>query len=141
MLPIPPPVIAEKDMHSTGFTVIRFVSSESLPLFCPANRYTRLLLPYSGSLGHRFPTFTVPELRHHRYYDPLRLPKALLRVVRCSLSDHDTLPALLLLCFQTADSFEWRGFQTQAPGVLGKELLTLSEQGDNWISRVPGLPP
>ncbi len=32
-----------------------------------------------------------PMVQSHRYYDSLRLPKALLRMVRCSLSAPDTL--------------------------------------------------
>jgi hypothetical protein len=68
------------------------VSSRSLPSLPSSLRYTLLHLPFSGSLEHHFPTFPISSTSaDHRYYDPLRLPNALLVVVRCSLSFHDTL--------------------------------------------------
>lgn len=49
--------------------------------------------PTVGPSGLRFPTFPTgnANVPSHRYYDPLRLPKAHLGVVRFSLSSPDTL--------------------------------------------------
>ncbi len=57
------------------------------------------------------------QLNSLRYYDPLRLPKALLMVVRFSLSGHNTLIALLLSCFPDRNSLEGLGLPPQVPGV------------------------
>jgi hypothetical protein len=67
--------------------LIWFVTSKCLPYFPPAERYARLHLPFSGSLWPRFPTFPVKALYalDPRYYDPLRLPTALLGLLRSSL--------------------------------------------------------
>ena len=81
--------------------MIRFATSKCLPYFPPAERYARLLLPCSGSLGPRFPTFPVKASHapNHRYYDPLRLPTALLGLLRCPLSSPDTLACTVSFVF------------------------------------------
>lgn len=61
-----------------------------LSSFLPTERYARLRLPFSGSLGSRFPTFSV-NIPDHRYYAPLRLPFARLGSLRFSLSFPNTL--------------------------------------------------
>ena len=78
-----------------------------------SKRYARLRLPYSGSLGPRFPTFPVPK--NLRYYAQLRLPNARLRFVRSSLSSPDTLyrSSLFVIPF----------------GLSGKLELSSSEPG------------
>jgi len=43
--------------------VIGFATSKCLPSFPPTERYARLRLPSSGSLGPRFPTFIGTMLR------------------------------------------------------------------------------
>ena len=49
--------------------------------------------PTVGRLGLTSPPSRSAFLSEHRYYDPLRLPDALLRFVRSLLSSPDTLPA------------------------------------------------
>jgi hypothetical protein len=66
----------------------RLMISKYLPSFPSVKRYTRLPLPYSGSLGLHFPTF--PASRDLRYSCQLRLPIVLLGFVRSSLSSSDT---------------------------------------------------
>lgn len=75
--------------QSVEVSLTRFVISKYLPSFPSIERRTRLHLPYSGSLGPHFPTFPANFI-DHRYYVPLRLPKARLRFVRSSLSSPDT---------------------------------------------------
>ena len=69
------------------------MSPASLPEVLPEQRDARRRLPSSGSLGHRFPTFPTRSVQAPslRYSAPLRLPRAHLGVVRCSLSFPDTL--------------------------------------------------
>ena len=62
--------------------------------------------PTAGPLGFSSPPSQT--LYVHRYYDPLRLPKARLRIVRYSLSAPDTLHTLLLLC-PLSGSYEGQG--------------------------------
>jgi len=50
-----------------------------------------------GRLGITSPPSRF-RLQNHRYYVPLRLPEALLRFVRSSLSSPDTLRASFALC-------------------------------------------
>ena len=57
------------------------------------------------------------EFTDHRYYDPLRLPKAHLRFVRYSLSASDTLHPRLLLC-SISGSHEGRGVLASYAGDL-----------------------
>jgi hypothetical protein len=45
--------------QSAEVSLTRFVISKYLPSFPSIERRTRLHLPYSGSLGHHFPTFPV----------------------------------------------------------------------------------
>jgi len=81
----------------------------------------------------------IDQVTHldHRYYDPLRLPTALLRFLRSSLSSPNTL-LLPFLCV----SHSWGlGRMAEAtflpPGVyplgIGSPTPYLS-QGDNWLS-------
>ena len=84
--------------HSAEVALIRFVVSKYLPYFPPMDRYARLHLPYSGSLGSHFPTLPISVIFNtdRRYYVPLRLPNVRLRFVHSSLSAPDTLFAPLL---------------------------------------------
>jgi len=79
------------------------------------DRYARLHLPYSGSLGSHFPTLPISVIFNtdHRYYVPLRLPNVRLKVVRFSLSFLDTLyrPSLLFV------------FPPKADSLIGRTLL------------------
>ena len=59
MLPPQNTQIQYSVQHSAKLSVTRFVVSVYLPWFHKAKRYARLHLPYSGSLGSRFPTFPV----------------------------------------------------------------------------------
>ena len=54
--------------------------------------------PTVGPLGFGSPPFRPEITPDHRYYVQLRLPKAHLRSVRCSLSAPDTWHPHLLLC-------------------------------------------
>jgi hypothetical protein len=93
--------------------LIWFVISKYLPSFLPTKRYVRLHLPFSGSLGPRFPTF--PVQLNHRYYARLRLPNARLRFVRYSLSSPDTLycPSVFVIPFGLSGK---RGLSSPKPG-------------------------
>jgi hypothetical protein len=130
----------------SGVAWIRLVSPESLPEVPPAKRDARLLLPSRGSLGHWFPTF--PTRRHRapspRYYAPLRLPKARLGVVRCSLSSPDTLHRSSFFVSLFAKKARVRGESLlSTPGVFTVPVGTPTPdvtQGDLWLSHVPASP-
>jgi hypothetical protein len=55
----------------------------------------------------------------YRYYDPLRLPNALLVVVRFSLSSHDTLFCPLLCVSIVANGLIGKQDSSPMPGVFG----------------------
>jgi hypothetical protein len=78
-------------------------------------------------------------MSRHRYYDPLRLPKAHPGFVRSSLSAPDTLLApLLSLTGQVGATLSnARTSLYQLTGALKPELIP---QGDSWLSPVPELP-
>lgn len=88
---------------------------------------SKTLYPASPSLRW-VPWAPVPHLadsgtaRNHRYYDPLRLPKALLGLVRCSLSSTDTLrcPSFIRASAR-ADLVLGAGLPPRTPGILGTE--------------------
>lgn len=61
----------------------------------PSERYARFLLPFSGSLGSHFPTFSAYLCL--RYYDPLRPPFCHLGLLRFR-SPPDTLLNFALFC-------------------------------------------
>jgi hypothetical protein len=92
----------------------RFAGSESLPSFLPIDRYTRLHLSASGSLGHRFPTFPVDCFHDLRYYYQLRLPTVRLTTVQSSLSSYDTLYCLSFFVTHFKTSSAERGFSIGA---------------------------
>ena len=52
-------IYLQPDTHSAEVPVTQFVGSKSLPWALSAERYARLPLPCSGSLGPRFPTLPV----------------------------------------------------------------------------------
>lgn len=82
----------------------RFLITEYLPSVFPSIRHTRLLLPYSGSLGlNRSPPYRSSQQQYeHRYYDPLRLPIALPEVLRFSLVPQYLFTRIELFVFPKA---------------------------------------
>ena len=74
----------------------------------------------------------------HRYYCPLRLPKALLGFVPSSVSSPDTLfaPLLSLAGQVRAYLLSARTMPHRLTGTLNRFYL----QGDSWLSPVPELP-
>src|SRR4030043_1502034 len=107
------------------------------PIFPLNRRCARLLLPYSGSLGSHFPTriSACCLLAVFRYYDLLRLPNALLRLVRSSLSLPDSLLSRLLCVpfpvhLKGASTFQRLEFSYPVvlpDRILNKEALRLSQ--------------
>ena len=120
--------------------------SKYLPYFPSTKRYARLHLPYSGSLGSRFPTFTAFQLLSHRYYDPLRLPLLRLGSLRIPLDSR----YLALSCFRSF-RFPGGGDHPSAPGllvyrfactgVLRKEMAVLSSSQATPVRTCPARRP
>lgn len=79
---------------SAEVSLRQFAISMYLSSVLPTVRYARLRLPCSGSLGPRFPTFSV--IFDLRYYALLRLPVVLLESLRSSLSLPNTHAPLSL---------------------------------------------
>jgi len=59
------------------------------------------------------------DVLDYRYYDPLRLPNALLVVVRYSLSSHDTLLYPLVCVSIFSDGLISKLGSSKMPGVFG----------------------
>ena len=156
------------DRHSRELTAIEPLCHCELPSSCPSRRFL--------SLRYRIPDITTApngELRRQdfhlqvqqlvslrslqwvpwaavphlpRYYDPLRLPRAHLGVVRFSLSSPDTLHHssffVSLLCRE--GSCERLELPLHAGSLLPPRsalLFPYATQGDNRLSQVPRLPP
>jgi len=105
--------------------------------FHPAKRYARLHLPFSGSLGSRFPTFPAFLLLGHRYYDPLRLPLLRLGSLRFSLD-----PRYLALSHFRSCRIPGGGDLPSAPGrsCIPVRLSRCMSQGDCGPLEFPGYP-
>ena len=82
--------------------------------------------PTVGRLGITSPPSRL-RLKNHRYYVPLRLPKALLRFVRSSLSSPDTLPAPLVCVSYSYRKTRWGpdAGRYSAGGLSSTERLPL----------------
>jgi hypothetical protein len=90
---------------------------------CHVNRReTRRHLPSGGSLGSHFPTYSSPEKKFltHRYYVPLRLPKAHLGSFSCP-SVPDTLRTSCVSCSFSGSLGHGSHFPT--PGLFGQPVI------------------
>jgi hypothetical protein len=113
------------------------VVSKYLSSIRSTKRDARLHLPFSGSLGSRFPTLSTFLLPGHRYYDPLRLPRLHLGSLRISLDSR-------YLAFSYFHSFRCpgEGDHPSAPGrfCIPVCLSRWSPQGDGGSLEFPGYP-
>ena len=131
--------------HFTADMFTRLAISTYQPSSLYRSRYTLLHLPYSGSLEHHFPTFTI--CFQTNYYKPsvLRSTKTTERSSRArSLVAPHTIPCLL--CYSCLHHFGELDAQLSTMQRLEKFgfglsiFLPLSLQGSFQSSRVPGLP-
>jgi len=78
----------------------------------------------------------------HRYYDPLRLPTALLGLLRFSLSSPDTLTCTVSFVFRLrlVVGLGAKPFRRLGLWSAGGPSLPASLEGDSRLSQVPELP-
>ena len=108
---------------------------------CSSIRHTRFLLPYSGSFGLSFATFPIKTPRPDpRYYDPLRLPTALLGVLRYSLVPRYLFPVSVFFVSPTGLTVWCDTSPAGARGISIPVPLAGPRSGYGWISPVPRLP-
>jgi hypothetical protein len=103
-------------------------------------RYARLRLPYSGSLGSRFPAFSAFPTLSHRYYAPLRLPFLLLGALRLKLASRYLVP-FAFVCVSARVRRPGAKVTLTAPGpILFRRASPVSPQGDDGPLKFLGYP-